>query len=47
MERNQTVTATPNLARHFAGSKWQTLTIPKRKSGEFNKQVAAGEKSQR
>src|SRR5213593_3537546 len=35
------------LARHFAGSKWQTLTIPKRKSGEFNKQVAAGEKSQR
>ena len=35
------------LARHFAGSKWQTLTIPKRKSGEFNKQVAAGERSQR
>src|SRR5207245_1659819 len=35
------------LARHFAGDKWQSLTIPKRKSGEFNKQVAAGEKSQR
>ena len=35
------------LARHFAGEKWQSLTIPKRKSGEFNKQVAAGEKSQR
>jgi uncharacterized damage-inducible protein DinB len=35
------------LARHFAGDKWQTLTIPKRKSAEFNKQVAAGEKSQR
>src|SRR2546425_1550082 len=35
------------LARHFAGAKWQTLTIPKRKSGEFNKQVAAGERSQR
>ena len=35
------------LARHFAGGKWQTLTIPKRKSAEFNKQVAAGEKSQR
>ncbi len=35
------------LARHFAGDKWQTLTIPKRKSAEFNRQVAAGEKSQR
>ena len=35
------------LARHFAGDKWQSLTIQKRKSGEFNKQVAAGEKSQR
>jgi uncharacterized damage-inducible protein DinB len=36
-----------HLARHFAGDRWQTLTIPKKKSGEFNKQVAAGEKSQR
>jgi hypothetical protein len=36
-----------HLARHFAGDKWQTLTIPKKKSGEFNRQVAAGEKSQR
>jgi uncharacterized damage-inducible protein DinB len=35
------------LARHFAGDKWQTLTIPKKKSVEFNRQVAAGEKSQR
>jgi Protein of unknown function (DUF1572) len=35
------------LARHFAGDKWQTLTIPKKKSAEFNKQVAAGEKWQR
>ena len=35
------------LARHFAGEKWQSLTIPKKKSAEFNKQVAAGEKSQR
>jgi uncharacterized damage-inducible protein DinB len=35
------------LARHFAGNKWQSLTIPKRKSAEFNRQVAAGEKSQR
>ncbi len=35
------------LARQFAGDKWQTLTIPKKKSAEFNRQVAAGEKSQR
>src|SRR5216684_3083516 len=35
------------LARHYAGDKWQTLTVPKRKSAEFNRQVAAGEKSQR
>ena len=35
------------LARHFAGDKWQSLTIPKKKSAEFNRQVAAGEKSQR
>jgi len=35
------------LARHFAGDKWQTLTIPKKNSAEFNRQVAAGEKSQR
>ena len=35
------------LARHFAGDKWKSLTIPKRKSAEFNKQVASGEKSQR
>jgi len=35
------------LARHFAGDKWQSLTIPKQKSAEFNREVAAGEKSQR
>jgi uncharacterized damage-inducible protein DinB len=35
------------LARHAAGDKWQTLTIPKKKSAEFNRQVASGEKSQR
>ena len=35
------------LARHFAGSNWRTLTIPKKKSSEFNAQVASGEKSQR
>src|SRR6266851_2213986 len=35
------------LARHFAGDKWQTLSVPKKKSAEFNRKVAAGEKSQR
>jgi len=35
------------LARHLAGAKWQTLTIPKKKSAEFNKKVASGELSQR
>ena len=35
------------LARHVAGDKWQTLTIPKKKSAEFNRKVASGELSQR
>ncbi len=35
------------LARHFAGDKWQTLSVPKKKSSEFNKKVASGELSQR
>ena len=35
------------VAKHLAGNKWQTLTIPKKKSAEFNARVAAGEASQR
>jgi uncharacterized damage-inducible protein DinB len=35
------------LAKHFAGANWQTLSVPKRKSDEFNRRVAAGEASQR
>jgi len=35
------------LAKHFAGANWKTLTIHKKKSGEFNADVAAGKKSQR
>src|SRR5271168_1680184 len=35
------------LARHFAGPKWQSLSIPKKKSAEFTAKVAAGELSQR
>jgi uncharacterized damage-inducible protein DinB len=35
------------LAKHLAGNKWQTLTVPKKKSAEFNARVAVGEISQR
>jgi hypothetical protein len=35
------------LARHFCGEKWQSLSVPKNKSGEFNRKVASGELSQR
>ena len=35
------------LAKHFADRQWQTLTIPKKKSGQFNRRVASGELSQR
>jgi Protein of unknown function (DUF1572) len=35
------------LAKHFAGSEWTALTIPRRKSGEFNAKVASGKASQR
>jgi|ERR1700690_448935 hypothetical protein len=38
------------LAKHFAAEKtgsWNSLSVPRRKSGEFNADVAAGRKSQR
>jgi hypothetical protein len=35
------------LARHYAGPNWKSLTISKKKSQEFNAEVAAGKKSQR
>ncbi|MDP8989072.1 MAG: DUF1572 domain-containing protein [Acidobacteriota bacterium] len=35
------------LAKHFKGDRWQTLSIPRRKSAEFNRRVQAGEASQR
>lgn len=37
------------LARHFAtqSGKWTSLTIPRKKSAEFNAKVASGEASQR
>ena len=35
------------LAKHFKGSNWKTLTVPRNKSAEFNRKVLAGEASQR
>jgi hypothetical protein len=35
------------LAKHFAGQDWRSLSIPRRQSAAFNRQVAAGEASQR
>lgn len=35
------------LARHFAGEQRKSLSIPRNRSAEFNRKVAAGEASQR
>jgi hypothetical protein len=35
------------LAKHYAGDRWQSLSVPRNRSAEFNKKVAAGEASQR
>ena len=35
------------LAKYFAGERWQTLSVPRNKSAEFNRKVASGEASQR
>jgi hypothetical protein len=35
------------LAKHFAQDRWQSLSVPKNRSMEFNRQVASGERSQR
>src|ERR1700683_2324127 len=35
------------LAKHFAHDRWQSLTVPRNRSTEFNRKVAAGEASQR
>jgi hypothetical protein len=35
------------LAKHFAGARWQSLSVPRNQSAEFNRKVAAGEASQR
>lgn len=35
------------LAKHFACDRWQSLSVPRNKSAEFNRKVAMGEASQR
>lgn len=35
------------LAKHFQGSQWRSLTVPRGKSAEFNQKVLSGEASQR
>lgn len=35
------------LAKHWAGPQWQSLSVPRNRSAEFNRKVAAGEASQR
>jgi len=35
------------LAKHYAGLNWQTLSVARNRSAEFNRKVAAGETSQR
>ncbi len=35
------------LSKHYAGDKWQTLSVARNRSAEFNRKVAAGEASQR
>ena len=35
------------LAKHYSGAQWQTLSVARNRSAEFNRKVAAGEASQR
>jgi hypothetical protein len=35
------------LAKHFRGNDWNSLTIPRNRSAEFNQRVSAGKASQR
>jgi uncharacterized damage-inducible protein DinB len=35
------------LAKHFAHDRWQSLSVPRNRSTEFSRRVAAGERSQR
>jgi uncharacterized protein DUF1572 len=35
------------LAKHFSHNRWESLSVPRKKSVEFNRRVTAGEASQR
>jgi len=35
------------LAKHFAHDRWQSLSVPRNRSAEFNQKVAMGKASQR
>ncbi len=35
------------LAKHYAGEQWQSLSVARNKSAEFNRKVATGDASQR
>jgi hypothetical protein len=35
------------LAKHFKGSEWKSLSVPRGMSADFNRRVGAGEASQR
>ncbi len=35
------------LAKHYSCDQWQSLSVPRNKSAEFNRKVAAGQASQR
>jgi hypothetical protein len=35
------------LAKHYACDHWESLSVPRNRSAEFNRKVAAGEASQR
>jgi hypothetical protein len=35
------------LAKHLAHDRWNSLSIPRNRSAEFNRKVAEGESSQR
>lgn len=35
------------LAKHYAGDQWQTLSVARNRSAEFNRKVATGEASRR
>lgn len=35
------------LAKHFAHDRWESLSVPRNRSAEFNRMVTAGERSQR